>query len=277
MPRCTFLRGARMFVTFKALGRLGRLGNQLFQIAATIGAARRNGFECVFPPWPYAICFAYPIPQSANTPIARTFRERSFPFQETILSGPTDLLGFFQSERYFAHCEQEIRHFFTARRELVQQLQVTFGHLLATKTCSIHVRRGDYVSRVPRLFAELAASDYYEKAIACFDKDTRFLVFSDDLPWCRQRFQGERFVFNEGLRDIADLFLMASCRGHIIANSSFSWWAAWLDPRPDKQVIAPLAWFAGEYADSSIPFRAGPLHRGFHDTRDLIPESWTRL
>jgi hypothetical protein len=266
-----------MFVTFKSLGRLGRLGNQLFQIAATIGTACRNGCEFVFPPWPYGICFARTVPQSTSIPPTRTIREQSFPFQEISLTESSDLLGFFQSEKYFGHCQQEVRDFFTPRKELVGQIRAAFGHLRAKKTCSIHVRRTDYVGQWHGVFADLAAGDYYEKAIDQFDRDTLFLVFSDDLPWCKQRFQGEQFMFMEGLRDIADLFLMASCQGHIIANSSFSWWAAWLDPRPDKQVIAPARWFTGDHADPTVPFRAGPLHSGYHDTRDLIPETWTRL
>ena len=231
-----------MFVTFKALGKLGRLGNQLFQIAATVGAARRNGAEFVFPPWPYSVFFARPLPQSASLPAAGKFVERSFTYQDIAIAGPTDLVGFFQSEKYFLDCAEEIRALLTPRPEFVGQLRAAFGHLRDKETCSIHVRRTDYVGRWRGLFAELAAGDYYERAMARFDKGTKFLVFSDDIPWCKERFRGERFLFIEGLRDIANLFLMASCRGHIIANSCSRKMGAWRIGRPPRRMPSVVAW-----------------------------------
>ena len=122
----------------------------------------------------------------------------------------------------------------------------------------------------------LAATDYYERAMARFPADTTFVFFSDDAAWCRNRFGEGRMVFVEGQSSVEDLFLMSLCGGHIIANSSFSWWGAWLDPRPGKAVIAPARWFAGSYADPSQPFSSRP-YRGYHDPRDIVPPDWIRL
>jgi hypothetical protein len=262
-------------VTFHALGQLGRLGNQLFQIAATVGVARHNAGEYVFPPWKYAGYFERPIPVSTRIPPVQIYRDPSFSYRDIALAGDTSLLGYFQSERYFAHCAQEIRSLFTLQPRLLQSLRAQCAPLLREKTCSMHVRRGDYVGNP--LFANLAAGGYYEEAMRRFDADTLFVVFSDDIPWCRQRFRAHRCAFVGGMTEIGDLTLMSLCDGHIIANSSFSWWGAWLDAKPDKRVIAPAAWFAGEFADPDIPFKAGPPHDGFHDTADLLPAGWLRL
>ena len=80
----------------------------------------------------------------------------------------------------------------------------------------------------------------------------------------------------KGQSSVEDLFLMSLCKGHIIGNSSFSWWGAWLDARPQKTVIAPARWFAGSYADPSLPFSSRP-YQGYHDTRDIIPAEWIKL
>jgi len=94
------------------------------------------------------------------------------------------------------------------------------------------------------------------------DDEVQFLVFSDDIGWCKSTFQRPNIHFIEGERDVVDLQLMARCKHNIIANSSFSWWGAWLNPHPGKQVFAPQNWFGSE-----------ALH---HDTRDLIPENWVK-
>jgi hypothetical protein len=137
------------------------------------------------------------------------------------------------------------------------------------------VRRTDYL-RSP-FFADLGQSTYYDEAIRQFDADTIFLCFSDDIPWCKTRFRDRRFVYIEGLRDIADLFFISLCGGHIIADSSFSWWGAWLNPHKHKKVVAPEKWFSGERADPAIPFKTEPAYCGYHDTRNLLPDEWIRL
>jgi hypothetical protein len=264
-----------MFVTFWNLGAAGRLGNQLFQIAAVVGTARRNGCDYIFPPWEYAQFFARPIPQTERISLVRYYCQPDFAYQDIDIAESTSLVGVYQSERYFQHCIAEVRDLFTPHPAFADELRSRCGSVLDGKTCSLHVRRTDYLGHPD--YAELTASDYYERAIRQFDDDTTFIVFSDDCDWCKRRFPGPRFVFAEAEPDIASLFLMSLCQGHIIANSSFSWWGAWLDPNPHKKVIAPDVWFAGEKIDPAVPFLPVPYGRGFLDTKDVVPADWICL
>jgi hypothetical protein len=102
-------------------------------------------------------------------------------------------------------------------------------------------------------------------------------MFSDDLACCRQRFKGRAIAYVDSGNELVDLCMMSLCTAHIIANSSFSWWGAWLNPDKNKLVFAPKLWFAGRLADPQIEFSCGPPYDGFLDTRDLIPQSWTRI
>ncbi|MHB8381774.1 MAG: alpha-1,2-fucosyltransferase [Candidatus Binataceae bacterium] len=228
----TFLpvRRGNKLVTFRFLGHLGRLGNQLFQIAAAIGVARKNSCPFILPEWDYARHFANPYPSTSARPRTRRLREQAFNYQNIVIDRPTELYGYFQSERYFQHCADEIRGYLQPHPALAAMLEDHFRDLLARNTCSVHVRRGDYVGHPD--FVDLSATDYYARAFAQFGPDTTFVVFSDDPQWCRARFGAERFIYIEALSDIEDLFLMSLCRDHIIANSSMSWWGAW---RPSRE------------------------------------------
>jgi hypothetical protein len=248
----------------------------MFQIAATVGAARRNGCPCVLPDWTYSSLFARGLPRECADPgTAIPYRETQFTYRAIDIDGPTRLVGFFHSERYFAHCADEIRALFAPRADAATELARAFSKLLAGPTCSLHVRRTDYTES--RGYADLAATGYYARAMALLDPETTYLVFSDDIAWCKSNFSRGRVVFIDGMNALGSLFLMASCSDHIIANSTFSWWGAWLGRNPYKRVVAPAHWFAGDLANPAVPFRAGPPHGGFHDTRDLIPESWATV
>lgn len=125
---------------------------------------------------------------------------------------------------------------------------------------AIHVRRGDYVGN--QFYVDLALSDYYQKAISYFPHGTKFMVFSDDIEYCKLYFYNEKnhtFLFSEETDPVKSLNFMAGCKHQIIANSSFSWWAAYLNPNPNKIVIAPKAW----YSDGV--------------ERTKCPESWLRM
>lgn len=151
--------------------------------------------------------------------------------------------GYWQSEKYFEGFEQEIRDSFQFPN--VNQQNKDFAERLQQQeSVSIHVRRGDYIGGFP-----VIDMDFYRPAMQYFiDKydDVKFYVFSNDLEWCKCHFRGDNIVFvdwNNGENSPYDMYLMTQCRHNIIANSSFSWWGAWLNAYPQKEVIAPKLWF----------------------------------
>jgi hypothetical protein len=162
---------------------------------------------------------------------------------------------------YFAGYENLIRQYLAPSAQLRDAIATRFASLLSKPTVGLHVRRADYVG-LSQAFVPLSI-DYYRAAMRLFPADSHFVVFSDDPAWCREGFKGERVEVMSGNPGYADLYLMAACRHQIIANSSFSWWAGYLNGNPDKRVVAPKAWF-------------GPaLSR--NDTRDLLPAGWVTI
>jgi hypothetical protein len=248
-------------LTFTRLGELGRLGNQMFQIASTIGIAKQNGHDYVFPSWPYAPVMKHPLPQGTVN-AAEEIEEKGFAYSEYSLprSGTFSLSGYFQSERYFDHCAGLVRSQFEPKDGLMKRLATLHDF---SRSCSIHVRRGDYVGFQDVL--PVLPMEYYEEAVRhLYGKKAgkvRFFIFSDDPQWCREAFHLKNSVVMKGSSDVMDLYLMSMCEDNIIANSSFSWWAAWLNGNRKKRVVAPRTWFGP----------CGPR------SNSIVPDSWTAL
>lgn len=141
---------------------------------------------------------------------------------------------YLQDEKYFENYKDEIRQMYSQDISHIDQV-------------SIHVRRGDYV-RNP-FYVDLSKTNYYERAMEQFPGES-FLVFSDDIEWCKDQRMFEGCEFSEGNTEVEDLNLMASCKAHIIANSSFSWWAAYIS---GNKTIAPKAWYADGIERTVIP------------------------
>lgn len=145
---------------------------------------------------------------------------------------------YFQDEKWFKDSKETVIRLFSEG----------IGYLSQT---AIHVRRGDYVNHP--FYVQLWDTDYYERAIALFPK-ANFLVFSDDPTWCKEKWgSNSRFQIMEGGTELEDLNMMASCENTIIANSSYSWWAAYLNPNPAKRIIAPKAWFSDRIERVGLP------------------------
>ena len=206
-----------MTITFAKLGQYGRLGNSLFQVSSAIALASRNDDNFSFPEWEYQEDFYIPKVFSKTLPTYPTYEEPHFHFAPIPYRRFLNIHGYFQSVRYFDDCEDIIK------RMLMPKYIGNFSEYT-----SIHVRRGDYLIH-KGCYNILNMENYYEKAIeACFGK--KYLIFSDDIPWCKRHFIGNNFDFSEERNPVKDLGNMLSCSNHIIANSSFSWWGSWLSP-----------------------------------------------
>ena len=197
--------------------------------------------------------------------------ERQYRFDPDILSLPDDVYldGYWQCPNYFADIADTIRDEFTLRTEPGPKNHQLAEEIMRTESVSIHIRRGDYVSHPThrRLYAS-CSREYYQSAaemIAGRVRQPNYFIFSDDPDWVRKNVTSinpVRFVDHNGPdRACEDMRLMSCCKHHIIANSSFSWWGAWLSHNTDKIVIAPANWFRDEKLS----------------TRDLIPRQWIQL
>jgi hypothetical protein len=197
--------------------------------------------------------------------------EPHFHFAPAILTAGDNIYleGYWQSEKYFLDQEETIRHDFTLRREIKARMnRDLYSHVEQCESVSLHIRRSDYVSNegINRVHG-LCSLEYYQHCVELITARVRkpvFFLFSDDPDWVRKNFILSHLsvlVSESRVKDYEELFLMSRCRHHIIANSSFSWWGAWLNRNPDKIVCAPERWFTV----NSI------------NTSDLIPEGWIRV
>lgn len=176
--------------------------------------------------------------------------------------------GYFQTEDYFKKYEPEIRKAFTFKRELSPNSEKYAATIKKINAVSLHIRRGDYINnkRVYK-YHGVCSEEYYRNAIAYMKErvaDPTFFIFSDDLEWVQKQplFHNVSSVFVSGNKDgksYEDMRLMSLCKHHIIANSTFSWWGAWLNSSKTKIVIAPQQWFQTK------------------DSGNLIPGNWVKL
>ncbi len=197
--------------------------------------------------------------------------EKHFRFDKNVLVLPDNitLVGYFQSEKYFLDVEAIIRQDFTFRKPPYSRAFAVFRKIKSSESVSIHFRRTDYINNKKFfLYHGICSLDYYRQAISLIAgkiKTPEFFIFSDDITWVKRnlKIKSPKFFIDLNLKDndYEDLRLMSSCRHHIIANSSFSWWGAWLNENKNKIVISPKSWFKNK----SI------------DTEDLIPSSWIRI
>lgn len=171
------------------------------------------------------------------------------------------LVGYWQSDKYFSQESdiRDIRHAFEKRPQELMSDAVSWSVLQQIECCesvSLHVRRTDYIDAQHKHVHNLCSEKYYKDAVNKILQeypDAVFFIFTDDKEWCKEHFQGPNFnvvELEEGEgTDIAEMMLMSRCKHHIIANSSFSWWAAWLNDAPDKLVLAPSKWINNKDMD----------------------------
>ena len=201
----------------------------------------------------------------------KVFKEQSKMYDPEIekVKPPVYLVGYWQSEKYFCNISAHIRREFTLKDKLSEEKQGIVRRIKSSNAVSIHIRRGDYVSNPvsARRHGALPLEYYLSaaKLTATRIDEPEFFVFSDDILWAKEKLRlpyPMTYVSDrEGLSDGEELYLISLCRFHIIANSSFSWWGAWLSDYTDKFVFAPRQWFA----DPSVKE---------HDT---VPDEWIQI
>lgn len=241
----------------------GGLGNMMFQIAFTHAMSKKNNVE-------YGIDFnVHYLPLQGRkaeeyrnnifsripgipdgVKLKRSVTESGPWFEEVGFKDEAKYIGFWQSWKYFVGFEDEIKNIFCIP-------EPTIGGRVSDMT-SIHVRRGDYLAH-PWLY-NLLTVDYYQKAMDLIGG--YFMVFSDDMDWCRNNLVGDNIYYSSGSSDIEDMSIMKHCKNNIIAPSSFSWWAAYLNPNPDKKIISPKYWYNQE--------------SGRHEA-DIRPDNWIKI
>jgi len=270
-------------LAFNHLGKLGQLGNQMFQYAAVRAISSNRGFEWCIPNHKEVVvdslgnrlrielfeCFELFNLSNKNlftldNGFAPVVAEKFFYFDEELYNLCPDnvsLYGFFQSEKWFKNIEGQIREDFTFKEEIFKPCYDMISQF--NNPIALHVRRGDFLKNSDNHFN--LGLDYYYDALSLFESDREVIIFSDDVEWCKQQelFSSDRFVVSEYNNSYVDLCLMSLCSNFIIANSTFSWWGAWLSQSKEKKVIAPLKWFGSA--------------NSHQNTKDLYCEGWVVL
>jgi len=261
-------------VTFHKLGENGRLGNQLFQYAALKGLAIKNGYDVKIPnpqtmSWHGQVCLLdkfniqcdYLTQENVNTlqylygePNWKTYDENFFNTPDN-----TTIDGYYQSLFYFEHISEQIKKELTPKKEYVDAAITEINFLKEHLQCeivSVHVRRGDNMTNGQTGLIQAfepggVYETYFNEAKKVFEgKNVKFLVFTGgqrfnednkvDVDWCRSFFKGDEFLFSEGNQQIDDFSLIMNCDHNILSHaSSFGWWASYINPNPNKIVVAP--------------------------------------
>jgi hypothetical protein len=277
-----------MTISYNRLGSNGRLGNQMFQYAGLRGIAAHRGFDWMIPPADsygdsnYGLfdCFEMSSVQEKNLGFmnAQSIATGQFHFSQEFFDTCPDnvnLHDYFQTEKYFENIKDEIKKDFTFKKNILGPCKEIIEDI--DNPIFIHIRRGDYLNS--QQAHPVCPIEYYEKALSHFDSDIPALVFSDDIEWCKNQelFSDDRFMMSEyqeyysqtcdtndgrqrALVPYFDLCLMSLCSGGIMANSSMSWWGAWLQQNTSRPIVAPNPWFGIQYKD--------------YDMSDLLPTNW---
>ena len=278
-------------IGYNKLGSNGRLGNQMFQYAALRGIAAKRGYDWCIPPDTYDHKDNYGLFETFEMTNVKEFnigfvsgdciQENNHCFIPEFFDECPDnvsLDGYFQTEKYFTHIEKEIHKDFTFKKNYLIPCQ-EYINSLSSPPIFLHIRQSDNIGR--EQYHPILSIEFFENALKQFAEDTLCFVFTDDMEWCKSQefFKQERFLFNEKnerysyqnidgtgklqntLLPQIDLCLMSLCSGGIIANSSFSWWGAWLQNNRGK-IIAP---------NSKVWFGSAMTHL---DTSDIVPKRW---
>lgn len=254
----------------------GRLGNQMFQIAAALSLAEDHDAEAIFPDIidrrveDVHLNYKYFFPSLSTkrpwTKSAYTFFEHPhFHYRRIPFVPNMEVHGYFQTEKHFKHHKDKICAVFEPSQEIKDYLKNTYPHIVEHPcTVAIHLRAYKLESLdIEKCFPFLPAQ-FYMKAAELFPEDALFVIFSDRIEWAKQELNNfkRQHVFIENEPHYHDFYLMSFCKHQILSTSTFCWWAAYLNKNPDKMVVAPDPWFS-------------PVSG--HDSSNVIPEGWICL
>lgn len=243
-------------ISYPMLGKYGRLGNQLFQFASTYAASRKSETICRFPLSGHSLN-NFSIPgQYFSDDIAYKYvyrdNEQDYSFNPLIHQLPHDtaITGYLQNPRNFDEYRNEIIGMLEIKQDIFESAKMLIGD--RHKTVSVHIRRGDYLNIQDVLPCQ--DINYYKTAVNLF-QDYTPIIFTDDPVWCKENFSWE-IMHNDVITDFSCMML---CDAHVMSNSSFSWWVAYLT---GNKTVAPINWFG---------------KNGVKNWDDLYLEKWLRI
>lgn len=250
---------------------VGRLGNQMFQIANTYTQALKHNRQLILPRRETSVSDYFTtvyrkldflidlIPETNIHSIQGTFHYTDYTPHATL---PTVYRGYYQSEKYFKEYSESIRGLFGPTAEFVQKALSEYPQLKNNVISAINIRRGDYLNFPTQL--PVLTVEYIHKAVALLPKSDYYFIVSDDLQWCKDNIKLPNCVFVPYERHEA-LWLLSLCDHFVISNSTFSWWAAWLSSSINKVVVVPSTWF-------------GPgMNEVEFNPKDIACEGWIKM
>lgn len=263
--------------TFSHLGSMGELGNQMFQVASTIGYARKHTKNPVFPEWKCRIS-GRDYSKIFRTSIDQSLRENGnllfsrFGYHDLMYSdipyieGNTDLVGYFQSEKYFMHCEDEIRSLFSPNKDISDYIVSKYNDIVTnTDHVCVHIRtakreRNDYDVHAS------CTPEYLSIALSNIDPSRLHVIFADNMQLAKTMLPSDRnYKFIENEENYVDLFLMRYFNEYILSPSTFGWWGAWLSLNKNPSVSIMKNWFDPNKSKSHL------------NNNDITPDRWQKL
>lgn len=265
-------------ITFLNLGKRGNLGNQLFQIASTIGIAQENKHTYGFPKWDYANYFQSNFEIVSEDDNWNKINEEHYNFYEWIITDErSNLSGWLQTEKYFLN--SNIKEVFKFKTEFEENLLQKFKYLFTQKTILVTVRRGDFVNNP--IFFQLSYKYYLTALLSHFENLNQYnIIFtSDNIKYCKNHFSFlPNVFFLENLSPIEQMCLGSKFDNYIISNSTFSWWMAWLGEKKETKIIRPIQVFDNEYLKIYNEVDFYPNRWTQHDEKQFaIPDKFIKL